>query len=78
MVIQKYLFVQQVHSELQCQSPHVALLQSGGDIQVELEELVLSVCGIVLFALQCVQKSDEPLEGILVTVDPEKVNLQGK
>ncbi len=81
------LLVQQIHGQLQSDGPHVVPLQGLGHVKVELQELVeapstasSSAVGVVaplpaLLLLHLVQQADEPLEGLLVAVDPEEVHL---
>ena len=79
-VLEKYLFVQQVHCQLKANSPHVCLLKGGSEVHVDVHEplgFALGNCQLLLrlLRLHLIEEGEEPLERLLVPVDPEKVNL---
>ena len=76
-VLEKYLFVQQVHCQLKANSPHVCLLKGGSEVHVDVHEPVSVVVELLqtLFLLQPIEHAEETLEGPLVSVDPEEVDL---
>ena len=70
-----YLFVKQVQGKLKSNCFHVGFLQSGGNVHVHVQESLHGTPLFGLFNLQLRQKIDKPLKRSLITIDPEKVDL---
>ena len=70
-----YLFVQEVEGQLKANSLHVRLLEGAGDVHVHVQEPFHGPTLLRLLNLQLWQKLHKPFKTLLVTVDPEKVNL---
>ena len=70
-----YLFVKQVQGKLKSNCFHVCFLQSGGNVHVHVQEPLHGTSLFGLFNLQLRQKIDKPLKRSLITIDPEKVDL---
>ncbi len=68
--------MEQIQSQLQPHRLHVCLLQRGRDVHVHVEEPLHGASLLSLLDLQLGQQVDEPLEGALVAVDPEEVDLR--
>jgi hypothetical protein len=68
--------VEQLESKLKTESLHVGLLKGRSDVHVHVQETFHGTAKLSLFHLQLGQQLDEPLEGALVAVDPEKVDLR--
>ena len=68
--------MQQVQRQLQPHGLHVRLLQRRRDVHVHVQEALHRAAQLGLLDLQLGQEVHEPLEGALVAVDPEEVNLE--
>ena len=67
--------MEKVECQLESDSLHVRLLEGAGDVHVHVEEPVHGPSLLGLLDLQLGEEVDEPLEGPLVPVDPEEVDL---
>ena len=70
------LLVQELERKLKPNCLHVGLLQGGGDVHVHVEEPAHGAPLLRLLYLQLRQKLHEPLEVLLVAVDPVEINLK--
>ena len=70
-----YLFMKQVQGKLKSNCFHVGFLQSGGNVHVHVQESLHGTSLFGLFNLQLRQKIDKPFKRSLITIDPEKVDL---
>ena len=67
--------MEEVEGELQPDGLHVGLLERGGDVHVHVQEPLHGAALLRLLDLQLGEETDEPLEGSLLSVDPEEVHL---
>ena len=70
-----YLLMEELQGELQSDSLHVGLLEGGGDVHVHVQEPLHGASLLCLLDLQLGEEADEPLEGSLLSVDPEEVDF---
>ena len=70
-----YLFVKEVEGELEAHCLHVGPLEGRGDVHVHVQEPRHRATVLLLLDLQLGQQVHEPLEALLVAVDPEEVDL---
>ena len=69
------LLVKDVEGHLQGNCLHVGPLQGGGDVHVHLQEVAHLPALLSLLRLQLREQTDEPLKTLLLSVDPDEVNL---
>ena len=67
--------MEEIKGQLKSNRLHVCLLQGAGDVHVHVKESVHGPSLLSLLNLQLRQQVDKPLEGPLVSVDPEEVDL---
>ena len=67
--------MQKLQSQLQPHRLHVCLLEGGGDVHVHVQEPLHGASLLGLLDLKLGEEADEPLEGSLLSVDPEEVDF---
>ena len=70
-----FLLVQELQRQLEPDRLKMPAMQSGRDVHVHVEKSLHRPTQLGLFNLQLGQQMDEPLEGALIAVDPEKVDF---
>lgn len=67
--------MQELERKLKPNCLHVGLLQGGGDVHVHVQEPLHGASLLCLLDLKLGEETDEPLEGSLLSVDPEEVHF---
>ena len=67
--------MEDVEGHLQRNRLHVGPLEGGGDVHVHLQEVAHLPTLLPLLRLQLGEQADEPLEALVLPVDPDEVHL---
>lgn len=71
-----HLLVQEIHSELKTDGFHIVFLKGACDVHVHLKKPFHRRAKLGLFDFQLGEQIHEPLEGMLISIYPEEIDLE--